>query len=50
LGGNAAVGWGHMTKPLCEVCVLEVEVRCLKHLVADLSLDKHMLQEVLAAV
>ena len=33
---------------LRKVRVLEEEVRRLKHLVADLSLDKHMLQEVLA--
>ena len=33
---------------LRNVRVLEEEVRRLKHLVADLSLDKHMLQEVLA--
>jgi putative transposase len=33
---------------LRKVRMLEEEVRRLKHLVADLSLDKHMLQEVLA--
>jgi putative transposase len=33
---------------LRKVRMLEEEVRRLKHLVADLSLDEHMLQEVLA--
>jgi putative transposase len=37
-----------ITVPLRRLKLLEEENRKLKHLVADLSLDKHILQDVLA--